>query len=220
MSKDRVAQTSPDVCVRSTGSISLVRRSSNRCDLVALPPRHLRCLGHPKMSIFVLRGTPGAQRRAWSFLWPEASARGNRTVLSLGCHACRLGQACEPLPGDFCHALHSLRSFRVVPPWFTLCDVRQAAFRGAGWCHIRHGSYRSAGVTEVRPGKQMSRLPLADASGHGAAYGLRRRTGWRRRRPTSVCAAQDRSLCSGDHRTAVILWLCHPDISDVWATPR
>ena len=85
MSKDRVAQTSPDVCVRSTGSISLVRRSSNRCDLVALPPRHLRCLGHPKMSIFVLRGTPGAQRRAWSFLWPAASARGTRRTCSSAC---------------------------------------------------------------------------------------------------------------------------------------
>ena len=144
----RLAQTSSDVCVRSTGLTCLILRSSNRCilwlchpDIVPMsgPPESLwpaasargsrravlsarrdnlhhqnsprPSLAHasfrvvpPKTSVdrtyrkacqehalrkaaaspneFVLGGTPGAQRRAWSscdavlFLWPEASARG------------------------------------------------------------------------------------------------------------------------------------------------
>ena len=52
----RVAQTSPDVCVRSTGLKPDRAGNAHRTNqilwppshLVASPPRHLRCLGHPK----------------------------------------------------------------------------------------------------------------------------------------------------------------------------
>ena len=81
-----MAQTSPDVCVpQAQDRICLA--FIEPMNLVASPPRHLRCPGQPNLlwpeasargthclTCSVLGGTPGAQRRAWSV---EVSSHSN-----------------------------------------------------------------------------------------------------------------------------------------------